>query len=80
MVLNATAVTKLQEMKLSASAFQEQLKSSSFQDLSFEECFGLLVDQEWFARITAAPRHWWTISGFGYLCIAIHVSVMGTNM
>ena len=51
-MLNTTTVTKLREMKLSmmAEAFQQQLKESSFQNLSFEERFGLIVDQEWAAR------------------------------
>ena len=51
-MLNTTTVTKLREMKLSMmdEAFQSQLKESSFQNLSFEECFGLIVDQEWSAR------------------------------
>ena len=43
---------KLHEMKLHvmSQAFLEQLKDSNFSALSFEECFGLLVDNEWAAR------------------------------
>ena len=51
-MLNTTTVTKLREMKLSmmAEAFQSQLADSAFQNLSFEERFGLIVDQEWTVR------------------------------
>ena len=51
-MVNMTTVTKLQEMKLStmASAFQEQMKNPDFQNLSFEERVGLMVDQEWAIR------------------------------
>ena len=51
-MLNTTTVTKLREMKLSmmAEAFQSQLKDSAFQGMSFEERFGLIVDQEWSTR------------------------------
>ena len=51
-MVNMTTVTKLQEMKLStmASAFQEQMKNPDFQNLSFEERVGLMVDQEWTIR------------------------------
>ena len=45
-------VSKLQEMKLTsmARAFNEQLTDSAISDLSFEDRFGLLVDQEWTSR------------------------------
>lgn len=51
-MLNTATVTKLQDMKLSAmaSAFQSQLKDSSFQGMSFENRFGMIVDQEWSTR------------------------------
>lgn len=51
-MVNMTTVTKLQEMKLStmASAFQEQMENPNFQNLSFEERVGLMVDQEWTIR------------------------------
>ncbi len=51
-MVNMTTVTKLQEMKLStmASAFQEQMEKPDFQNLSFEERVGLMVDQEWTIR------------------------------
>ncbi len=51
-MVNMTTVTKLQEMKLStmASAFQEQMKNPDFQNLTFEERVGLMVNQEWATR------------------------------
>ncbi|MFD0676195.1 MULTISPECIES: IS21-like element helper ATPase IstB [unclassified Paenibacillus] len=43
---------KLHEMRLVAMAdsYQNQLLDPNFQALSFEECFGLLVDMEWSRR------------------------------
>ncbi len=40
---------RLAQMRLSgmAAGFQEQLHQASYQELSFEERFGLLVDREW---------------------------------
>ena len=51
-MLNNTTVSKLHEMKLSAmaSAFQHQNETDGFNELSFEERFGLLVDAEWTSR------------------------------
>ncbi|OJU09437.1 MAG: AAA family ATPase [Clostridiales bacterium 43-6] len=51
-MLNDTTVTKLHEMKLSvmAQAFREQMDNNNFNELSFEERFGLLVDTEWTTR------------------------------
>lgn len=51
-MLKETTVNKLQEMRLStmARAFQEQLLNSDMESLSFEDRFGLLVDQEWTTR------------------------------
>lgn len=51
-MLNTSTVTKLHEMKLGtmASAFQAQLKDPAFQTMSFEDRFGLMVDQEWSTR------------------------------
>jgi DNA replication protein DnaC len=53
-MLSDNTVTKLHEMKLSvmAKTFRSQLTDSSFNDLSFEERFGLTVDAEWAARKT----------------------------
>lgn len=51
-MLDNNTSTKLHEMKLHAMslAFLEQIKDSSFNTLSFEERFGLLVDIEWATR------------------------------
>ncbi len=51
-MLNDNTVSKLHEMRLSvmAQAFHDQMKESSFAEMSFEERFGLLVDVEWAAR------------------------------
>jgi DNA replication protein DnaC len=53
-MLSNNTVGKLHEMKLSvmAKVFREQLDSENVSDLSFEERFGLLVDEEWAARKT----------------------------
>ncbi|KJF25389.1 ATPase AAA [Clostridium aceticum] len=51
-MVNETTISKLHEMRLTAMAdsFREQLQSSSFQELNFEERFGLMVDIEWSRR------------------------------
>lgn len=51
-MLTETTVTKLQEMRLSvmAKAFKEQLTDPDMASLSFEDRFGLIVDQEWANR------------------------------
>lgn len=51
-MLNENTVTKLHEMKLGviAQAFREQTKDNSFNAMSFEERFGLLIDIEWSTR------------------------------
>lgn len=51
-MLKEVTVSKLQDMRLStmARAFQEQLLTPEMASLSFEERFGLLVDQEWTTR------------------------------
>ena len=51
-MLTETTVTKLQEMHLStmAKAFKEQMTDPSMSELSFEDRFGLIVDQEWTNR------------------------------
>ncbi len=51
-MLNAVTVQKLLEMRLSAMAeqFNHQTQDQSFDSLSFEERFGLLVDAEWARR------------------------------
>lgn len=51
-MINENTITKLNEMKLTsmADSYREQLKDNSYQDLSFEERFGLVVDLEWSRR------------------------------
>jgi len=51
-MLSNNTVSKLHEMKLSvmAKTFRDQLSDSRFDDLSFEERFGLTVDAEWATR------------------------------
>jgi DNA replication protein DnaC len=51
-MLTENTANKLREMHLSvmASACKEQLTDSKFQNLSFEDRFGLIVDKEWCAR------------------------------
>ena len=48
-MLNQPTIEKLQAMKLHgmADAFREQIESADINQLSFEERFGLLVDQQW---------------------------------
>lgn len=51
-MVNETTISKLNEMRLTAMAhsYREQLQDNAFQDLSFEERFGLIVDLEWSRR------------------------------
>lgn len=51
-MLTGNTANKLREMHLSvmASAFKEQLTDTQFQNMSFEDRFGLIVDKEWCAR------------------------------
>ena len=51
-MLTETTVTKLQEVHLStmAKAFKEQMTDPAMSELSFEDRFGLIVDQEWTNR------------------------------
>ena len=52
MMLNDTTTNKLHEMRLRvmANSFRDQLKNNDFNNMSFEERFGLLIDAEWCAR------------------------------
>ena len=51
-MLNHATLEKMQEMKLHAmaEAFNQQLGSSQYAELSFEERMGLLIDTEWTSR------------------------------
>lgn len=51
-MINETTISKLNEMRLNTMAdiYRQQLQDISYQDLSFEERFGLIVDIEWSRR------------------------------
>lgn len=51
-MINETTIAKLNEMRLAsmADSYREQLQDTSYQELSFEERFGLIVDLEWSRR------------------------------
>lgn len=51
-MINAATVSKLNEMRLTAMAesYRHQLQDSSFESLSFDERFSLMVDTEWSRR------------------------------
>lgn len=51
-MINPTTFNKLNEMRLSAmaDAFKYQLSDDKYQELSFEERFGIIVDIEWARR------------------------------
>ncbi len=51
-MINPTTISKLYDMRLSAMAdtFNSQLSDDKYQELSFEERFGIIVDVEWARR------------------------------
>ena len=51
-MLDMTTVNKLNEMRMTsmAKAFSDQLSNSQYNEMTFEERFGLLVDIEWSRR------------------------------
>jgi DNA replication protein DnaC len=51
-MINETTITKLHEMRLTymADSFRTQMQDTTFDGLSFEERFGLIVDAEWNRR------------------------------
>ncbi|WP_207707713.1 ATP-binding protein [Alkaliphilus serpentinus] len=51
-MINETTISKLNEMRLTAMAdhYRNQLQDTAFQELNFEERFGLIVDLEWSRR------------------------------
>jgi hypothetical protein len=53
-MINQSTITKLNEMRLTAMAdsYRDQLSDSKYQELSFEERLGLMVDIEWSRRKT----------------------------
>ncbi len=51
-MVNETAIGKLNEMRLTsmAESFRQQIQDPTFNELCFEERFGLMVDTEWARR------------------------------
>ncbi len=51
-MVNETTIRKLHEMRLTvmAESFRTQIRDSSYNELGFEERFGLMVDTEWARR------------------------------
>lgn len=51
-MINASTVSKLNDMRLTAMSetYRDQLSDAKYQELSFEERFGLIVDIEWARR------------------------------
>jgi DNA replication protein DnaC len=51
-MINETTISKLIDMRLTtmAESYREQLRDNAYQELSFEERFGLVVDLEWSRR------------------------------
>ncbi len=51
-MLNEATLDKMQAMKMTdmAESFRQQLRSSDYSELSFEERVGLMIDCEWTAR------------------------------
>jgi hypothetical protein len=58
-VLNQPTVEKLHAMKLyaMADAFRTQMETTDISQLSFEERFGMLVDQQWLWKENRALAH-----------------------
>ncbi|HEX8078034.1 MAG TPA: ATP-binding protein [Chthoniobacterales bacterium] len=58
-MLNQPTVDKLHAMKLyaMADAFRAQMETADITQLSFEERFGLLVDQQWLWKENRALSH-----------------------
>ena len=51
-MINQSTITKLNEMRLTAMAdsYKDNMSDAKYQELSFEERFGLMVDIEWSRR------------------------------
>ncbi len=67
-MVNATTVNKLNELRLNgmAESFNSQLCDSSYNDLSFEDRFGLIVDTEWARRKNNKLKRLITKADFRY--------------
>ena len=72
-MLTENTATKLREMHLGvmASAFKEQLTDSQFQNMSFEDRFGLTVDKEWCARKSNHLKKLIKQAGFSESCACV---------
>lgn len=58
-MLNNQTITKLNEMRMATMAmgFAQQLQTAKYNELSFEERFSLLVDQDWQTRQINRVNH-----------------------
>ena len=67
-MIHATTMNKLYNMRLSAmaDAFKRQLSDEKYQELSFEERVGILVDVEWAKRRSNKLLHLIKKAGFRY--------------
>ena len=67
-MVNATTVNKLNELRLNgmAESFNSQLCDGSYNDLSFEDRFGLIVDTEWARRKNNKLKRLITKADFSY--------------
>ena len=67
-MVNATTVDKLNELRLNgmAESFNSQLCDGSYNDLSFEDRFGLIVDTEWARRKNNKLKRLITKADFRY--------------
>ena len=67
-MLNQTTIDKLHRMRLGtmADAFTSQLSDVSYEGLTFEERFGMVVDSEWAKRRSTKLQNLIRIAGFRY--------------
>lgn len=72
-MLTENTATKLREMHLGvmASAFKEQLTDPQFQNMSFEDRFGLTVDKEWCTRKSNHLKKLIKQAGFSEPCACV---------
>lgn len=67
-MIRQSTIDKLHELKLSAmsDAFEAQSNDRSFQQLSFEDRFGMLVDREWVKRKNNKLQKMIQVANFRY--------------
>lgn len=72
-MLNEETVRKLIEMRMSAMAesYSEQISNASYQDMTFEERFNLLVDHEYSSRKSNSLQRLLKQAQFSELLVAI---------